>query len=166
MSGRKGKYSEWLEPNNLILLQGWKRSGLSDGEISANMGISKRTYYLWREKYKDINKATTLGREQANYFIENKLFKKASEGNMTAIIFWLKNNWRDKYSDTQRTALEEDLTRAQIKKVFADTEIAKARAEMLRGSDEDTTNAIGQFVDMLLEAGKETAQNEAEAEPE
>lgn len=161
-----GKYQKWLEADNLLLIQGWKRNGLSDTEIANNMGVSIRTFYNYREKYPKIKQATSVGKEQANFYIENKLFKKASEGNMTAIIFWLKNNWREKYSDTQRTAIEEELTRAQIKKVFADTEIAKARAELLRGSDEDTTNAIGQFVDMLLEAGKETAQNEAEAEPE
>ena len=161
-----GKYQKWLEADNLLLLQGWKRNGLTDTEISNNMGVSIRTFYNYREKYPKIKQATSVGKEQANFYIENKLFKKASEGNMTAIIFWLKNNWREKYSDTQRTALEEELTRAQIKKVFADTEIAKARAEMLRGSDEDTTNAIGQFVDMLLEAGKETAKNEEEAKPE
>lgn len=161
-----GKYQKWLEADNLLLIQGWKRNGLSDTEIANNMGVSIRTFYNYREKYPKIKQATSVGKEQANFYIENKLFKKASEGNMTAIIFWLKNNWREKYSDTQRTAIEEELTQAQIKKVFADTEIAKARAELLRGSDEDTTNAIGQFVDMLLEAGKETAQNEAEAEPE
>lgn len=161
-----GKYQKWLEADNLLLLQGWKRNGLTDTEIANNMGVSIRTFYNYREKYQKIKQATSVGKEQANFYIENKLFKKASEGNMTAIIFWLKNNWREKYSDTQRTPLEEELTRAQIKKVFADTEIAKARAELLKGSDEDTTNAIGQFVDMLLEAGKETAQNEAEAKPE
>lgn len=161
-----GKYQKWLESDNLLLLQGWKRNGLTDTEIANNMGVSIRTFYNYREKYQKIKQATSVGKEQANFYIENKLFKKASEGNMTAIIFWLKNNWREKYSDTQRTPLEEELTQAQIKKVFADTEIAKARAELLKGSDEDTTNAIGQFVDMLLEAGKETAQNEAEVEPE
>lgn len=161
-----GKYQKWLEADNLLLLQGWKRNGLTDTEIANNMGVSIRTFYNYREKYPKIKQATSVGKEQANFYIENKLFRKASEGNMTAIIFWLKNNWREKYSDTQRTVLEEELTQAQIKKVFADTEIAKARAELLKGSDEDTTNAIGQFVDMLLEAGKETAQNEAEAKPE
>lgn len=160
-----GKYQKWLEADNLLLLQGWKRNGLTDTEIANNMGVSIRTFYNYREKYPKIKQATSVGKQQANFYIENKLFKKAAEGNMTAIIFWLKNNWREKYSDTQRTALEEELTQAQIKKVFADTEIAKARAELLKGSDEDTTNAIGQFVDMLLEAGKEAAQNEAEAEP-
>lgn len=161
-----GKYQKWLEADNLLLLQGWKRNGLTDTEIANNMGVSIRTFYNYREKYPKIKQATSVGKQQANFYIENKLFKKAADGNMTAIIFWLKNNWREKYSDTQRTALEEELTKAQIKKVFADTEIAKARAELLKGSDEDTTNAIGQFVDMLLEAGKEAAQNEAEAEPE
>lgn len=161
-----GKYQKWLEADNLLLLQGWKRNGLTDTEIANNMGVSIRTFYNYREKYPKIKQATSVGKQQANFYIENKLFKKAADGNMTAIIFWLKNNWREKYSDTQRTALEEELTKAQIKKVFADTEIAKARAELLKGSDEETTNAIGQFVDMLLEAGKETAQNEAEAEPE
>ena len=39
----KGKASEWLDDDKLLLLQGWARDGLSDGQIAENMGISVRT---------------------------------------------------------------------------------------------------------------------------
>lgn len=44
----KGKASEWLDDDKLLLLQGWARDGLSDGQIAENMGISVRTLYRWK----------------------------------------------------------------------------------------------------------------------
>jgi len=149
------KYKKWLEKENLLLINGWKRSGLSDLQMAANMEISPRTYYNWQARFPEFKKVTALGHEHANFMVENALFKKAINGNVTAMIFWLKNNMRERYSDTQRTELEEQLTKEQIKKVMADTAIANARAEMLNGSDEDATSAVSALMDMLLEAGKD-----------
>ena len=42
-----GKYKEWLEPDKLILLQGWRRDGLTYAQISANMGIAEQTLNIW-----------------------------------------------------------------------------------------------------------------------
>ena len=47
----KGKYQRWLEPDSLILLQGWKRDGLTDEQIAKNMGISAVTLYDWKAKF-------------------------------------------------------------------------------------------------------------------
>lgn len=30
----KGKYKEWLKPENLVRLQGWARDGLTDEDIA------------------------------------------------------------------------------------------------------------------------------------
>lgn len=47
----RGKYQEWLEPDNLLKLQAWARDGLTDEQLAHNMGITARTLYVWKDKY-------------------------------------------------------------------------------------------------------------------
>lgn len=148
------KYEKWLEKDNLLLLNGWKRSGLSDEQMAKNMDISRRTYYNWQAKFPEIKKVTTLGHEHANFMVENALFKKAINGNVTAMIFWLKNNMRERYSDTQRSELEDKLTATQIEKVKLDMEIAKKKAEMLSDTQMTQEDVIGGYFDTLFEAAE------------
>ena len=95
------KYIKWLDKNNLILLVGWARDGLSDEQIAHNMGISVRTFYQWKKKPEcvQIFQAIKSGKEVVDYAVENKLLENAMNGNVTAQIFWLKNRkpmkWRD-----------------------------------------------------------------------
>lgn len=72
-----GKYKEWLEPDKLILLQGWRRDGLSYAQISANMGIAEQTLNDWCWKYKEIKEAIKKGEEVCIYEVENALYKAA-----------------------------------------------------------------------------------------
>lgn len=50
----KGKFQRWLEPDGLLLLEGWSRDGLTDEQIAHNMGCSRSTLNEWKEKYLDI----------------------------------------------------------------------------------------------------------------
>lgn len=100
------KYDEWLDKwsqkENLVLLQGWVRDGLTDEDIASNMGISIRTFYEWKKREESAQVAQTLkqGKEVVDYLVENALVKNALAGNVVAQIFWLKNRrpdrWRDK----------------------------------------------------------------------
>lgn len=100
----KGKYKKWLEPDNLILLKAWARDGLTDEQIANNMQISRSTLGEWKNKYSDISDALKKGKEVVDIEVENALYKLAIDGNITAIIFWLKNRkpdkWRDKPTET------------------------------------------------------------------
>ncbi len=97
----KGKYEKWLEPDGQILLQGWARDGLTDEQIAHNIGISTVTLYDWKKKYPTISNALKKGKEVVDFAVENALLKKALSGDVTAMIFWLKNrrrnSWRDRY---------------------------------------------------------------------
>lgn len=95
----KGKYQKWLEPESLILLEGWARDGLTDEEIAKNMGVRTSTLYEWKNKYSEISEALKKGKEFADYQIENALYNSALDGNTTAQIFWLKNRRPDKWRD-------------------------------------------------------------------
>lgn len=74
---RTGKYKKWQQPENLILIQGWRRDGLSDEQIAKNIGINRTTLYDWINKYSDIANAYKKGTEVSTYEIENALYKSA-----------------------------------------------------------------------------------------
>lgn len=107
----KGKYEKWLKEENLLLLEGWARDGLTDEQIAKNMGVSYSTLKDWKNKYSAISAALKKGKEVVDYEVENALLSSALEGNTTAQIFWLKNRrpdkWRDKQKEeTDKTALD------------------------------------------------------------
>jgi transcriptional regulator with XRE-family HTH domain len=119
----KGKYQEWLEPDKLILLEGWARDGLTDEQIAHNMGISRSTLKAWKKKYPTISATLKKGKEGVDFEVENALLKNAlgfeyteetvsqqgdvlevrkfSKPNTTAQIFWLKNRKADKWREKQ-----------------------------------------------------------------
>ena len=76
-AGRNGKIKEWLDPDKLILLQGWRRDGLSYEQIAANIGIATHTLDNWCLQYKEIKDALKKGEEVMVYTVENALYKAA-----------------------------------------------------------------------------------------
>lgn len=120
-----GKYQSWLEPEGLLLLEGWARDGLTDGQIAQNVGIGIRTLYEWKDKHPQISQALKKGKEVVDIQVENALLKRAlgydfqeerietsaKDGtkviqtikhvpaDVTAQIFWLKNRRPDKWRD-------------------------------------------------------------------
>lgn len=97
----KGKYQKWLEPEALILLEGWARDGSTDKDIAKNIGITETTLYEWKKKYPEFSEALKKGKEVIDYKVENALLMNAIGGDTTAQIFWLKNRRPDKWRDKQ-----------------------------------------------------------------
>ena len=97
----RSKHERWLEPDGLLLIQGWARDGLSEQQIAHNMGISIRTLAYYKNRYMHIMQALKKGKEVVDFAVENALFKKALAGDTIAMIFWLKNRkphkWRDRH---------------------------------------------------------------------
>lgn len=134
----RAKYEEWLEKDNLILLNAWARDGLTDEQISKNIGINPKTLYQWKKKYDPISNALKRGKEVVDYEVENTLLKKALGGfvveeqtieelnargemttrkvkskkylppDTTALIFWLKNRKPDVWMDRKAKEVGED----------------------------------------------------------
>ena len=73
----KGKYAEWLEGDNLILLKGWARDGLTDEQIAHNMGIHVSTLYEWKNKHSEIADALKKTKDVVDKEVENALLKSA-----------------------------------------------------------------------------------------
>ncbi|HIT02508.1 MAG TPA: helix-turn-helix domain-containing protein [Candidatus Enterenecus merdae] len=122
----KGKYQQWLEPDGLLLLEGWARDGLTEEQIAHNMGVNVKTLWQWKKTYDPIGSAIKKGKAPVDIEVENALLKRALGYEYTeerieisakdgqkvvqtvkhvppdvgAIVYWLKNRkreyWRDK----------------------------------------------------------------------
>ena len=53
-------------------------------------GVSRQTFYKYLKKYATVKQALEDIREKRHDFVELKLMKAIEQGNMTAIIFYLK----------------------------------------------------------------------------
>lgn len=123
----KGKYTEWLEPEGLLKIEGWARDGLSNEQIAHNIGINPDTLYEWKKKFPDISESLKRGKEVVDRQVENALLKRALgyevtevtkeyvgelgrmevtkrvtkhvAGDTTAQIFWLKNRKPEEWRD-------------------------------------------------------------------
>ena len=69
--------TEWLEEDNLMLLECWARDGYTFQDIANRIGISISTLRMWRREYPDIDNALKKGREIIDYKVENALLKSA-----------------------------------------------------------------------------------------
>ena len=123
--GRKTKYDDFIDRKGLVLVEGWARDGLTDLQISKNIGVAMSTFCDWKNKHPEFSETLKRSKDVADYEVENALFKKAKMGDVTAQIFWLKNRkpkqWRDKVSfvdETQLAKLDEMV--ATIEKVRAE----------------------------------------------
>lgn len=69
--------AEWLEEDNLMLLECWARDGYTFQDIANRIGIAVSTLRMWRVQYPDIDNALKKGREIIDYKVENALLKSA-----------------------------------------------------------------------------------------
>lgn len=69
--------AQWLEEDNLMLIECWSRDGYTFQDIANRIGVSISTLRLWRAKYPEINEALKKGREIIDYKVENALLKSA-----------------------------------------------------------------------------------------
>ena len=151
----KGKYEKWLEPDSLILLEGWARDGLTDEQIALKVRINVATLYRWKEKYCEICEALKKGKDVVDIKVENALLKRAlgysykevkckrENGvlteettttkevipDVTAQIIWLKNRRPNKWRDKQKDETDED----KLKKL--DEILAEIKADAERSTD-------------------------------
>ena len=93
------KYETYVK-DKLILVEGWTLDRVFDEQISRNLGIAYSTFKEYKKKYPDLLSALKKGKEVVDYEVENALYKAAINGNVTAMIFWLKNRkphgWKDR----------------------------------------------------------------------
>lgn len=71
------KHERWLTREGLVRIQGWARDGLTLQQIAKNCGVAKQTFYSWRAKFPELEKAMEQGKDSADREVENALYKSA-----------------------------------------------------------------------------------------
>lgn len=86
---RKARVSwdQWHTHENLELVEGWARDGLSDEQIAKNMGIAVSTLYDWKKRHLEFMEAFKKGKQVVNVELENALFKKAIGAKTTTTTY-------------------------------------------------------------------------------
>ena len=107
--------TDWGTAEKLQLLEEWSTQGLYIKDIAAKMGISVTTVYDWMNKNPEIAAAIKKGRDKSIDMVENALFKSAINGNVTAMIFYLKNRAPERYKDRVDNNINTDIKDIKLK---------------------------------------------------
>ena len=79
----------------------YRDRGLTDQQVADEIGYTRQTLYNWKKESKIIRDSINIGKDYIDTNVENALLKSALQGNVTAMIFWLKNRkpkkWRDSF---------------------------------------------------------------------
>lgn len=104
----KGKYHEWLQQDNLLMIEGWARQGLTDEQIASNIGIGTTTFYTWVDRFPVIRESLKKGKAPVDFEVENALYKRAvgfEYEEVETLIEEVNGEKKKKVKRTKRTAL-------------------------------------------------------------
>lgn len=102
------------EKNKALIIEQLKKAPIVQVAVE-RVGIVRSTFYRWKaedEVFKEnVNQVIKEGRSLVTDLAESQLINNIKNGNMTAIIFWLKNN-DGRYSERQQ------LSESEIKQII------------------------------------------------
>lgn len=87
-----------------MLQEGYKLGalGLTVSEIASFWNVGHRTLERWMANKPEFKAQIDKGRTEADLTVIQALLQAAKEGNITAMIFWLKNRQPDKWKDVHQ----------------------------------------------------------------
>lgn len=68
---------DWQSPQQLALLRGWTRDGLTRRQIAAKMGIRSTQLQVWIQRSPEIAQAMSVNGESTDYQVEEALLRAA-----------------------------------------------------------------------------------------
>lgn len=70
-------YEDWIQPERILLVQGWCKEGCTNKMLAEKMGISLSTLWKWQTKSKELREAIREGKEVTDFKVENALLRAA-----------------------------------------------------------------------------------------
>lgn len=145
-------YKEWTDQDHLELVKNWKLHGLTNVEIAQRIGIAEKTLYVWLKKSPKLKKAIRGGKDIARAKAENALYELALNGDRQALFFWLKNNYREHYSDKPLSPAEADLMSQKVRLAKLQADLAEAQLKAIKEDQGDQATQLNNLLDSLKEA--------------
>jgi len=100
MAKSRGRPPFEITPELLAKVEMLASQGLTQTQIASVIGCALSTIMDKKKNYTEFSEAIKRGQAKGIAKITNKLFQRASEGDNTAMIFYLKNrdpeNWKDR----------------------------------------------------------------------
>lgn len=104
------------------------------------LGISRATYYRWKKRDPKFAENTEIalqeGAQLINDMAESQLISAIKEGNLTGIIFWLKNHHRNYSPKLEVTTRDGDIPLTEEQKIL----IKKSLTMAYRDNKKEDTN--------------------------
>lgn len=91
------------KPIDLDQVKALAAQGLSEKQIALCLEIGYRTLQARKKKYSEFREALNEGQAKGVAQVTNALFKKAKEGDVGAMVWYLKNRDRDGWKDTRHS---------------------------------------------------------------
>lgn len=109
----KSKYNTHVEPR-LIEIEGWARDGLTDEQISKNLGIAYSTFKEYKKNISDFSATLKRGKEVVDREVENALLKRALGYTYNEVT-------REQFKNPDTGEYELTITKVITKEVVPDT---------------------------------------------
>lgn len=182
--------TDWLEEDNLMLLECWARDGYTFQDIANRIGIDISTLKRWRVQYPEIQEALKRGREIIDYKVENALLKSAlgyktkevrvttimrygkvvetqtetlskeQAPNVSAIQCWLFNRLPDKWKKNRDNLIELD---DEDTKIHVTVTRANQKAKQNNAQHEEVDEEWQSEVNQSIEIRNATSEEQAAA---
>lgn len=92
------------------------------------------TFYKYKASCSELNELLKKSKEVVDYEVENALYKSAMSGNVSAMIFWLKNRrpdkWRDKREHSEIELMKKELQLRERKLELEEQKLKDLRNKM------------------------------------
>jgi ACT domain-containing protein len=157
------------EKNKELLIEQFKKTPIVETACQ-KIGIGRSTYYFWRKEDKAFaelaDEALQAGSLLVNDLAESQLIAAIKEGNMSGIMFWLRNNhptYKNRLDITAHLEKEEAMTPEQQEVVKRALELAH-QGLMTPEEEKKISDALKLPPEKPPEAGAQPPQVEKPAE--